>query len=366
MRSELLRAAGSAKMRAMLARRSSRAVALSAIFLCAAALAACSPYRTESPGRINADVFSGRAGAFVAVVGGTSASDLFAAGSVEAMGCQGRTLAIARWDGSRWADTTVPAGFGRATALAMLSATEGYAIAEGCASPEPGVAFLRWNGTAWTQVGASSAGVAGSVTRIQVIASNSVWFATNSAFAYFNGSMTVTAPPTSGTNILEGFAALSATDVLVLSNDPFMPMGARFRRFKDGMWSVVASPVAGQEITAIAQSDNGTALLATPAGLFRWSGAGAATGPIANSTLPVATVQGSSDGSYFVERARCASPCADINNMLCRAACTYPVSRGTAGNERDWPKMPAGFFRTMDGRFWQWKPGGSLDLESFE
>jgi hypothetical protein len=178
--------------------------------------------------------------------------------------------------------------------------------------------------------------------------------------------MTVTAPATSGTNILEGFAALSATDVLVLSHDPFMPMGARLRRFKDGMWSVVASPVAGQEITAIAQSDNGTALLATPAGLFRWSGTGAATGPIANSTLPVATLQGSSDGSYFVERAQCASLCSDVNSMACRAACTYPVSRGTASNERDWPKMPPAFFRTMVGRFWQWKPGGSLDLESFE
>lgn len=347
-------------MRAMLTVRSS----LPLVLLCVAS--SCSPYRQESPGPINADVFPGHLGAFVAVVGGTSASDLFAAGSIEATGCQGRTLAIARWDGSRWADTMVPSGFGRATALAMVSPTEGYAIAEGCASPEPGVAFLRWNGTAWTQIGESSAGVAGSVTRIQVVASNSVWFATDSAFAYFNGSMTQAAPPTSGTKVLEGFAALSATDVLVLSNDPFMPMAPRFRRFKDGMWSTVTSPVTGQEISSIAPSDSGSVLLGTPGGLFRWSGTGAATGPIANSTLPVATLRGASDGTYFVERARCSSLCNDLNSMLCRASCTYPVSRGTASSERDWPKMPAGYFRTLDGRFWQWKTDGALDLVSFE
>ncbi|MBL8685506.1 MAG: hypothetical protein JNK05_40395 [Myxococcales bacterium] len=339
-----------------------------ALIVCAvvAAAAACSPYRQESPGRINADVFRGRLGSFVGAVAGTSANDVFVAGSVEATGCQNRTLAIARWDGAQWTDTTVPAGFGRAAALAMVSPTEGYAIVEGCDSPEPGVAFLRWNGVGWTPIGQAAAGVAGSVTRIQVLASNSVWFAANSAFAYYDGTMLRVAPATSGTQILEGFAALSATDVLVLSNDPFNPMTPRFRRYKDGMWAVVASPVAGQELTRLAPAEAGAALLGTNAGLFRWSGAGTPTGPIAGSTLPVATLVSNGDGNYFVERARCASLCNDLNSMLCRAACSYPVSRGSATGERDWPRLPAAFYRTPDGRFWQYKPDTSLSLESFE
>lgn len=339
-----------------------------ALIVCAvvATAAACSPYRQESPGRINSDVFRSRPGSFVAAVAGTSANEVFAAGSIEATGCQNRTLAIARWDGSQWADTMVPAGFGRAAALAMVSATEGYAIVEGCGSPEPGVAFLRWNGVGWTPIGQAEAGVAGAVTRIQVLASNSVWFATNSAFAYYDGTMLRVAPATSGTQLLEGFAALSATDVLVLSNDPTVPTTPRFRRYKDGMWMVVSSPIAGQEITRLAPGEPGAALLGAQTGLFRWTGTGTPAGPIANSALPIATIVSNGDGSYFVERARCASLCNDLNSMLCRAACTYPVSRGSATGERDWPRLPAAFYRTPDGRFWQYKSDSSLSLESFE
>jgi hypothetical protein len=328
-------------------------------------VSACSPYRQESPGRIETVVFAGRLSGFVAVVGGTSASDLFAAGSIEATGCQGRTLAIARWDGTRWTDTMVPSGFGRAAAMAVVSSSEAYVIAEGCNSPVQGAAFLRWNGTAWTQIGFAEAGAVGSLSVVQALGPSSVWFATDSAFAYWNGTEFRLAPPTSGTQQLRGFAARSATDVFALTIDPFMISNSGLRRFKDGVWSVVTE-AAVRDSNYLVASDNGTMLLSTVGGLVRWSGDGAPAGPINGNARPVSTLLGQSDGSYFVERASCVQPCSDLNNMLCRAACSYSTSRGTATGERGWPKVPVAYFRTSDGRFYEWRPGSSLELQSFE
>jgi hypothetical protein len=328
-------------------------------------VSACSPYRQESPGRIDSVVFAGHWGGFVAVVGGTSASDLFAAGSIEAMGCQGRTLAIDRWDGTRWTNTMVPSGFGRAAAMAVVSSSEAYVIAEGCNSPVQGAAFLRWNGTAWTQIGFAEAGAVGSLSVVQALGPSSVWFATDSAFAYWNGTQLQLAPPTSGTQQLRGFAARSATDVFALTNDPFMPNNSGLRRFKDGMWSVVTTQFV-RDANYLVPSDNGTMLLSTTVGLIRWNGEDTPTTPIAGDRRSISALLGRSDGTYFVERASCVQPCANLNNMLCRAACSYSVSRGTASGEQGWPKMPEGYFRTSDGRFYEWRVGSFLTLQSFE
>lgn len=333
--------------------------------LCSAVIASCSPYRNETSGAVNPMPFP-ELMSFVSAVSGTGARDLFAAGGVASTSCtNNRTLAIARWDGSQWTASPIPTGMATAAAIESVSANEAYAIATTCAASEPASVFLRWNGAAWTQIGTAPAGTVTSYARIEVLGSNSVWFATDNAFGYWDGAMFVLAPPTSGTNMLRGFAAFSATDVLVYALDNTPSQAPTLRRLRDGTWSTLETPPVST-LLSISSSDNNTVLLATTNGLLRWDGAAAPSGPIANNTDSIVGLVSARDGSYFVERQGCVRLCNDLGNMLCRGACSGSVRRGSATGERDWPRIPQGYFRGADGRYYQWQSGASLTLESFE
>lgn len=334
-------------------------------FVLSAVIAGCSPYRNETAGAVNPAPFS-ELMSVVSAVSGTGTRDLFAAGGVASTSCtNSRTLAIAHWDGAQWTSNTVPMGMATAAAIESVSASEAYAIATTCAATEPASVFFRWNGTAWTQIGTAPAGTVTAYVRIEVLGPNSVWFATDNAFGYWDGTQFVLAPPTSGTNKLRGFAAFSATDVLVFAQDNNPTPNVSLRRLTNGSWSTLETPSAAS-LLALASSDNGSVLLATTDGLFRWDGTSAPAGPIANNRDSIVGLAAARDGSYFVERQACVRLCNDLSNMLCRGACSSSVKRGSAMGERDWPRLPQGYFRGADNRYYQWQGGFSLSLESFE
>jgi hypothetical protein len=348
---------------------SARSLLLAASASCV--LATCSPYvieTREGAGAV-APYFFGLQ--YVTLYAGSARTDLWAFGSEEVSRCQlSQSAAAARWDGSRWTLTPLPADLGPAIAAVAIAPNEAWMVAPACSTVE-GYALVRWNGVEWAVVGRNRDWQnAEGLVSIRRASATDVWvhLATTNiagpprvAISRWNGAALSQIPAPPDTSSLVVGIAVDA------EGSAYVGAGSSVYRFRDGAWTTATTLDSAVRITALAQTRPGEFVLGATDGLRRFR-AGALSPRLEAINDTVVRLHGFETGQFFALAQRCTagSFCAPPVFRSCGSCSSFAFrgdDQGTRGCDDGMVFDP---FRTSDGRFWVGTSGASPALSSFE
>jgi hypothetical protein len=146
-------------------------------------------------------------------ISGSSASDIWAAGTASTEGVERRRTApvLEHFNGSTWSNVTVPVAGGVSDVVA-ISPTDAWAINGG--------SLIQWNGSTWTVVNATTqTGAAVVGTALAALSPTDVWLTFGTTLDNFNGT-TWTSVPVPSTAALSPAGQMLAEPVAATAVGP--------------------------------------------------------------------------------------------------------------------------------------------------
>lgn len=191
------------------------------------------------------------AGSYLLAVAGVSKSDVWAVGGIGFPGVSGPTL-MEHWDGSSW--RAFPSPRGALDGVAVLSATDAWAVGNSGTPRSQRALIERWNGTSWSRVPSPNVG-SSRLNGISAVSGSDAWAVgltysgrhAKTLIEHWNGSSwkRVPSPSPGAYPELASVSALSSTSVWAVGNT-YTGIGASWHtvieHWNGSTWKLVASP----------------------------------------------------------------------------------------------------------------------------
>ena len=197
-------------------------------------------------------------------ISAVSAKDIWVVGNYS--GLQGYHTLIEHWNGKSWSIVSSPSPQGgQLTGVTAIASNNVWAVGSGVGTNGIQTLIEHWNGTSWSVVSSSGPGLAtNTLNGVAAISANNIWAVgedansatPSSTFAplieHWNGSSwsMVTSPLQGTSDLLNGIAAVSASDIWVVGDyrssiDPMGPYFSLIEHWNGIAWSVISSPSPG-------------------------------------------------------------------------------------------------------------------------
>lgn len=200
----------------------------------------------------------------LAAISAISATDIWAVGNYSAS--QGYQTLTEHWNGTSWSIVSSPSPQGgRLAGVTTLASNNVWAVGTGIGTHGFQTLIEHWNGSSWSIVSSSGPGqttnvlngvAALSTTNIWAVGEDSNSVGPSATFAplieHWNGSnwSMVTSPQQGTSDMLNGIAVISATDIWSVGNyrssiDSMGPYFTLIEHWNGTAWSVINSPSPG-------------------------------------------------------------------------------------------------------------------------
>jgi hypothetical protein len=208
-----------------------------------------------------------------------STSDVWAVGFICGANEDGVTL-VEHWDGTEWSlvSSPNPSSYSYLYAVAAVSANNIWAVGQNYGSGEPSTLVEHWDGTVWSIVSSPNpAGRSAYLGGVSAVSGTDIWavgYSGSSSAPYlipliehYDGTSwsIVSSPyvPSSRFNQLNGVTAISAKDVWAVGyqneNANGQDVQGLIEHWNGTKWSLVKSPVAGDETNLYAITGSSSA-----------------------------------------------------------------------------------------------------------